>query len=460
MKNILFLAILITNMRGTPYGLTYDIYENYYDYEMSDNDIDSDIITPQFISQPLNMIVNSGKTAKLPCIVDRLEGFVLLWKKNDHIISVGQQLLDKSNIKYRIEPVNNGNYLMISSIEAADEDKYTCAVSTINKEEISHILRVRIKPEIETSPAEMVTLREGDSLSLTCNQLAGSPAPSLRWSKCDGGLLSEGGVYTAQAVSRAQAGCYRCEADNGYTVSPVTAQVTVIVQYAPQVTMGKTVDSVESMSLLCNVQAQPQANVVIYKEDKQGGRQVFYSDNHNNSMVGIIHDPSHDITMYELELEELDASKFGNYYCVADNMLGEDSDTVKISGWPSVTSVKISPDPAQSLCYRVTVSLQSDSPVLSVRFSYSHNMGTVNVVPSGEVTSHRLCNLSYSSHYWVYVSAANSYGYSPEIQYNFTTDHQPLINLSWSSGSSFHPSYPVCQIMLILQLGLLMIPRL
>ena len=147
---------------------------------------------------------------------------------------------------------------------------------------------------------------------------------------------------------------HRCEADNGYTVSPVTAEVTVIVQceyyqlscqcnlsitslnillsVAPEVTMGKTVDSVESMSLLCNVQAQPQASVVIYKEDKMGGRQVFYSDNHNNSMVGIIHDPGHDITMYQLELEELDASKFGNYYCAADNMLGVDSDTVKISG--------------------------------------------------------------------------------------------------------------------------------
>ena len=30
----------------------------------------------------------------------RLEGFVLLWKKNDHIISVGQQLLDKVNIQF------------------------------------------------------------------------------------------------------------------------------------------------------------------------------------------------------------------------------------------------------------------------------------------------------------------------------------------------------------------------
>ena len=34
---------------------------------------------------------------------------------------------------------------MISSIEAIDEDKYTCAVSTVKKEEISHTLRVRSK---------------------------------------------------------------------------------------------------------------------------------------------------------------------------------------------------------------------------------------------------------------------------------------------------------------------------
>ena len=34
---------------------------------------------------------------------------------------------------------------MISSVDVADEDKYTCAVSTIKKEEISHVLRVRSK---------------------------------------------------------------------------------------------------------------------------------------------------------------------------------------------------------------------------------------------------------------------------------------------------------------------------
>ena len=51
-----FIILCHNFFSGTPYGLSYDIYEDYYDYELSDNDIDSDIMTPQFISQPLNMV--------------------------------------------------------------------------------------------------------------------------------------------------------------------------------------------------------------------------------------------------------------------------------------------------------------------------------------------------------------------------------------------------------------------
>ena len=32
---------------------------------------------------------------RLPCIVDRLEGFVMLWKKNGEIITVASQIIDK-----------------------------------------------------------------------------------------------------------------------------------------------------------------------------------------------------------------------------------------------------------------------------------------------------------------------------------------------------------------------------
>ena len=48
----------VANFSGTPYGLTYDIYENYYDYETSENEIDAknNVLLPKFITQPLNMV--------------------------------------------------------------------------------------------------------------------------------------------------------------------------------------------------------------------------------------------------------------------------------------------------------------------------------------------------------------------------------------------------------------------
>ena len=53
--------------------------------------------TPKFISSPQSVLVNEGDTIRLPCMVDRLEGFVMLWKKNMDIITVASQIIDKVN---------------------------------------------------------------------------------------------------------------------------------------------------------------------------------------------------------------------------------------------------------------------------------------------------------------------------------------------------------------------------
>ena len=37
---------------------------------------------------------------RLPYKVDRLEGFVMLWKKDANIITVGEQIIDKVRTKY------------------------------------------------------------------------------------------------------------------------------------------------------------------------------------------------------------------------------------------------------------------------------------------------------------------------------------------------------------------------
>ena len=66
--------------------------------------------TPRFLSTPQTLLINEGDTIRLPCKVDRLEGFVMLWKKNKNIITVGDQIIDKS---VRLETERNGNSIVM-----------------------------------------------------------------------------------------------------------------------------------------------------------------------------------------------------------------------------------------------------------------------------------------------------------------------------------------------------------
>ena len=88
-------------------GLPY-IEDKDYDYDAANSDVSEEATadvkgseveviptTPKFITEPLSVLVNEGETVRLPCMVDRLEGFVMLWKKNKDIITVASQIIDK-----------------------------------------------------------------------------------------------------------------------------------------------------------------------------------------------------------------------------------------------------------------------------------------------------------------------------------------------------------------------------
>ena len=57
---------------------------------------------PQFYKLNRNPVFAFDKNLlhRLPCKVDRLEGFVMLWKKDANIITVGEQIIDKVRTKY------------------------------------------------------------------------------------------------------------------------------------------------------------------------------------------------------------------------------------------------------------------------------------------------------------------------------------------------------------------------
>ena len=51
--------------------------------------------TPTFLSTSQRLLVDEGDTVRLPCLVDRLEGFVLLWKQQSDILTVANQIIEQ-----------------------------------------------------------------------------------------------------------------------------------------------------------------------------------------------------------------------------------------------------------------------------------------------------------------------------------------------------------------------------
>ena len=70
------------------------------------------------------LIIN-GPFFRLPCVVDRLEGFVMLWKKNGEIITVASQIIDKVCDKY---DYNDDN---VNENDVEEEDNDDAEVITV-----------------------------------------------------------------------------------------------------------------------------------------------------------------------------------------------------------------------------------------------------------------------------------------------------------------------------------------
>ena len=92
---------------------------NYEEYEEDllkslEEEQNVELKVPEFVSTRVDLVVNEDETIRLPCLFERwamircwrivwtsnfrLEGFTLLWKKDDKIISLGNQIIDNVEI--------------------------------------------------------------------------------------------------------------------------------------------------------------------------------------------------------------------------------------------------------------------------------------------------------------------------------------------------------------------------
>ena len=83
-----------------------------------------------------------------------LDGFVLLWKKGDQFLTIGDVQIVKNDPRIQLIRETNengdtiGNSLVISSAEGSDAGDYVCQVSTFKPVEIKHSVKIRGKQQI------------------------------------------------------------------------------------------------------------------------------------------------------------------------------------------------------------------------------------------------------------------------------------------------------------------------
>jgi len=408
---VLVASLLCLVAAGEPYGSLSDLYEYDYGEGASENEIGVGKSTPQFLTQPQQLVVNAGSTARLPCLVDRLEGFVLLWRRDGDIVSVGNQIVDPSSPRVAVEDAEEGNTLVVRGVTQLDEASYTCSVSAFKKTEVKHSLTVRVEPVIETAPKSVLEVREGEAAVLACRLLAGSPTPSLHW-RLPGGRTKEGSELVIPMVTRELGGSYRCEADNGFSALPVAQSLLLVVTYPPTVSVTHSPDSAKKMTLTCKVDAVPAADVTWWLEGEQiENRDEFLLGEENLSVeVSPVLAPG----------------SWGEYQCKASNRLGHASATTSITGWADEASVTLSPLQSSASSHQVDLSVSSEATVRGFRVQYGRStsekqygrsnasqeaVARAEALPDGRWGGRVvLRGLLPDSRYWVRVATENSFG--------------------------------------------------
>jgi len=333
MNRISFLfPMVLLGCSSDQYEYDYDEYNEYNvdtSEEESVHDKENAVTSlPQFLSQSTNLAVDSGETLTLPCYVNKIDDYVLMWIKDGEIISLGNKIIKSEEDRYSLEVNEQGNKLVIQYAIPQDRGNYRCQVSSYNLAYIDHTVTVRVEPVIETYPKGQIFLKEGESVQLLCYLYAGEPQPEVFWmirnTENDTEHLEQ--QLDLTNVSRHHSGQYICIADNGYGLKPVSKEVAVSVQYAPEMSIEQVYLSSSKGSYIiisCMVESSPRARVIWSKD----GQRILPEWPDQDQYALII-----DRNKHNLLLKTVTADSFGVYSCSAENSLGVAQVSTDVSG--------------------------------------------------------------------------------------------------------------------------------
>lgn len=382
---------------------------------------------PKFISRGQTYRVVIGDTLVLPCEVEELGNYVILWRRGSSVLTADKIMVVRDS---RFKLVDGFN-LQIESVMPQDAGDYVCQIGDGDRDQ-THTVEILVPPSIRTSPASgQLTARKGGTITLEC-KASGNPVPSIQWSRKDNSLPSgeksvEGVSITLEKIDRHQAGVYQCTASNGVG-EPVTIDMQLDVLYPPEIEVERSwVHSGEGYEaqLVCIVHGEPSPNMMWYQDS------FLLEPTERRSME--TRGNKHTLTIRDVQ-----PSDFGNYSCVAENSLGRAKKYMELSGRPSPAEFRSAPYSRAKDSYNLTWMVESYPPLEEVRLlyrklkvndTYQHpsNWHDIILKPSnGETFSHLMSynirGLDPASIYEAIVQAKNRYGWNEVSElYQFYT---------------------------------------
>lgn len=135
--------------------------------------------TPRFLSRGHTYRAVVGDTLVLPCEVENLGTFVLLWRRGTNVLTASDIMVTRDE---RIRLIDGYN-LEISDLEPQDAGDYVCQISDkVNRDQI-HTVEILVPPSVRAVPTTgQLTARKGGSITLEC-KASGNPVPSIYWTK-------------------------------------------------------------------------------------------------------------------------------------------------------------------------------------------------------------------------------------------------------------------------------------
>ncbi|KAG8008088.1 Opioid-binding protein/cell adhesion molecule-like protein, partial [Nibea albiflora] len=265
-----------------------------------------------------NITVRQGETVFLRCA----QGDVVThtaWLNRSSILYAGE---DKWSVDPRVSLVtlNQEEFtIKIENVDMTDEGQYVCAVQTSRRPRTTsvHIL-VQVPPKIINLSRDIV-VNEGSNVTLMC-QASGKPEPSISWKliSSSGDLASDDEYLEIPSISRQRAGTYECTAVNDIDTDVQTVDITV--NYAPTVSEGRDVGVTlgQRGELECEADAVPEADFEWFKDDTRMflslSLRIFNGFNMEIVSTG---------SLSKLTFFNVSDGDYGNYTCVASNILGK-----------------------------------------------------------------------------------------------------------------------------------------